>query len=112
MYNHYTAKGGRQVKESILEALQQVEDPELGVDIVNLGLVYAVEIDEKKNVWIQMTMTSMGCPYVGQIITDTKYILHRDFEDIHSVEVEIVWIPQWTKENMSRYAKIALGIHE
>ncbi|MGM9987379.1 MAG: metal-sulfur cluster assembly factor [Bacillaceae bacterium] len=98
--------------QAIQQALEQVVDPELGVDIINLGLVYDIKIENEECVRITMTMTSMGCPYVGQIITDTKYIVQRDFPTINHVEVDIVWTPQWTKEKMSRYAKIALGIHD
>lgn len=98
-------------KEQILEELESVLDPELGIDIVNLGLVYNVELLEKQ-AKITMTMTSMGCPMAGHIIADVKETLLFSFsEHLEEVDVEIVWTPVWTKDRMSRLAKIGLGIH-
>lgn len=98
------------LKEKIFTILEEVEDPELHVDIVNLGLIYDVEVDEELNTKITMTMTSMGCPMAGQIISDVKFILASRMEELKRVDVQIVWTPQWTKDRMSRYAKMALGI--
>ncbi|WP_040606428.1 metal-sulfur cluster assembly factor [Salsuginibacillus kocurii] len=94
--------------------LEQVIDPELGVDIVNLGLVYEIHVDEQSNVKVEMTLTSMGCPLAGTIVSDIKKALSdlQEFGEINDVDVEIVWNPPWDKSMMSRYAKIALGIHE
>ncbi|MBD3108180.1 metal-sulfur cluster assembly factor [Bacillus sp. AGMB 02131] len=98
-------------KEQILEELESVLDPELGVDIVNLGLVYNIELIEAKQVKVTMTMTSMGCPMAGHIIADVKETLLLSFaEQLEDVDVEIVWTPVWSKDRMSRLAKIALGI--
>lgn len=101
----------KELVEKVYEALENVLDPELGIDIVNLGLVYEVNVDEENNVHIKMTMTSMGCPLAGQIIADAKKQVANEVDEIKDVEVEIVWSPVWTKARMSRYAKIALGIH-
>lgn len=98
-------------KEGVLEELESVLDPELGVDIVNLGLVYDVIFIEPHNLKITMTMTSMGCPMAGHIIAEVKETLLINFPTLKSVEVEIVWTPAWTKDHMSRLAKLALGIH-
>ncbi|MCM3595263.1 metal-sulfur cluster assembly factor [Metabacillus idriensis] len=97
------------LKENIYGALELVVDPELGVDIVNLGLVYDVELDENGTALVTMTLTSMGCPLAGTIIDQVKTAL-RDIPEIKETEVNIVWNPPWTKDRMSRIAKIALGV--
>lgn len=97
------------LKDSIMGALELVVDPELGIDIVNLGLVYDTEMDEEGNVTVTMTLTSMGCPLAGTIVEQVKAAL-AEIPEVKSTEVNIVWNPPWSKERMSRYAKIALGI--
>ncbi|MFD1735287.1 metal-sulfur cluster assembly factor [Bacillus salitolerans] len=97
------------LEENIYGALETVLDPELGVDIVNLGLVYGVDLDENGIASITMTLTSMGCPLAGQIVDEVKRAL-SDLPEIKDSEVNIVWSPPWSKDKMSRYAKIALGI--
>src|SRR5688500_12637053 len=97
------------LKDNIYGALETVIDPELGVDIVNLGLVYDVDIDDKGQTEITMTLTSMGCPLAGTIVEHVKAALY-DIPEVKNVEVSIVWNPPWTKDKMSRIAKIAMGI--
>ncbi|MEH7333726.1 metal-sulfur cluster assembly factor [Neobacillus drentensis] len=97
------------LKENIMGALELVIDPELGVDIVNLGLVYNLEMDEEGKLTVTMTLTTMGCPLAGTIVDQVKRAL-TDIPEIKDVDVNIVWNPPWNKEMMSRYAKIALGI--
>ncbi|HJV17089.1 MAG TPA: metal-sulfur cluster assembly factor [Bacillales bacterium] len=98
-----------ELKENIMGALELVIDPELGVDIVNLGLVYNVEMDEAGKLLVTMTLTSMGCPLAGTIVEQVKRAV-TDIPEVKNVDVSIVWNPPWNKEMMSRYAKIALGI--
>lgn len=99
-----------EIKEStIMEALEDVVDPELGIDIVNLGLVYGVDVGDQGDVIVTMTLTAMGCPLSASIEYEIKRVL-MPIEGVNSVEVNIVWNPPWSKDNMSRYAKIALGI--
>ncbi len=97
--------------DKINTILEEVMDPELGIDIVNLGLVYEVHVTETMKAQIKMTMTSMGCPLAGQIITDAKTKLSSAIPELREIDIEIVWTPVWSKDRMSRYAKIALGIH-
>lgn len=97
------------LKENIYGALEQVIDPELGIDIVNLGLVYDVDMTEEGKAVVTMTLTSMGCP-LGGIIADQVKVALSDIPEVKDTEVNIVWNPPWTKDKMSRYAKIALGI--
>jgi len=98
------------IKATILMALETVIDPELGVDIVNLGLIYEVEYDDATgNAEIKMTLTTMGCP-LADILTESIYEVLSEIPEVNQADVKLVWYPPWTPEKMSRYARIALGI--
>ncbi|ASN06535.1 metal-sulfur cluster assembly factor [Virgibacillus necropolis] len=97
------------LKDNMIGALENVIDPELGIDIVNLGLIYNVDMDDNGLCTVQMTLTSMGCPLAAHIEQDIRHAL-EDIPEIKELNVEIVWDPPWGKDKMSRYAKIALGI--
>lgn len=97
------------MKDSMLGALENVIDPELGIDIVNLGLVYDVELDDEGVATITMTLTSMGCP-LGPVIVDQVNTALGELPEVKSTNVNIVWNPPWSKDKMSRYAKMALGV--
>jgi len=94
-------------KEEVVQALRQVEDPELGMDIVDLGLMYDVEI-ENENVKVVHTLTSMGCP-VGPMIQQQIDEVVRALPGVADVDVELTWDPPWTPEKMSEDAKFILG---
>lgn len=98
-----------QLKENLMGALEQVIDPELGIDIVNIGLVYDVELDDGGLCTVSMTLTTMGCPLAG-ILTEQVQMALSDIPEVKDTNVNLVWNPPWTKDRMSRYAKIALGI--
>ncbi|WP_301107800.1 metal-sulfur cluster assembly factor [Sporosarcina sp.] len=98
-----------EIKDYLFGALENVIDPELGVDIVNLGLVYNAELLEGGVAKITMTLTSMGCPMGPQIVTNIKQEL-MELPEVKETEVDIVWNPPWSRDNMSRYAKMALGV--
>jgi metal-sulfur cluster biosynthetic enzyme len=95
-------------REEVFEALHQVEDPELGMDIVELGLVYDVEIEGPK-VKVTHTLTSMGCPAGPMIQEDIDSAVRSNFETVENVELELTWDPPWTPERMSDEAKFILG---
>ncbi|KGX92672.1 DNA methyltransferase [Pontibacillus halophilus JSM 076056 = DSM 19796] len=97
------------LQENLMGALENVIDPELGIDIVNLGLVYGVDLDDEGIATVTMTLTAMGCPLAATIEQDVKRAL-QDLPEVNDVDVNIVWNPPWSKQRMSRYAKIALGI--
>ncbi|MFD0943876.1 metal-sulfur cluster assembly factor [Savagea faecisuis] len=99
-----------EMKGSMLGALENVIDPELGIDIVNLGLIYDVALDEAGVATVTMTLTSMGCPMGPQIVGNIKQEL-LELPEVKEVEVDVVWSPPWSKDMMSRYAKMALGVH-
>jgi metal-sulfur cluster biosynthetic enzyme len=99
-----------EIKDRILTALETVIDPELGIDIVNLGLIYDVAFDgETGESIIKMTLTTMGCP-LADVITEEIHDALKDVPEVEKIEVKLVWYPAWTTDKMSRYARIALGI--
>ncbi|WP_125766408.1 metal-sulfur cluster assembly factor [Lapidilactobacillus wuchangensis] len=98
-----------EMKDKILTALEAVIDPELGIDIVNLGLIYEVELDEDGLCTIKMTLTTMGCPLTDYLSDQINQAVMQ-IPEVKDVEIDLVWYPQWTPELMSRYARISLGI--
>jgi metal-sulfur cluster biosynthetic enzyme len=93
--------------EQVVDALRVVEDPELGMDIVELGLLYDVEVEGPK-VHVEYTLTSMGCP-VGPMIEQQIEEVVAGMEGVEAVEAELTWDPPWTPEKMSEDAKLILG---
>ncbi|MEZ4736775.1 MAG: metal-sulfur cluster assembly factor [Caldilineaceae bacterium] len=89
---------------------QQVKDPELMMNIVDLGLVYGVEVTENNTAEVTMTLTSPGCPAGPQIITDVQRSTHNAFPELDEVNVHLTWSPFWTPDLMSDDAKDELGI--
>ena len=94
-------------KEEVLEILRTVEDPELGMDIVDLGLVYAAEVDDS-TAKVTYSLTSMGCP-AGPLIAQDIDSAVRQVEGIREVELELTFDPPWTPDRMSDDAKFILG---
>ena len=94
-------------KEEVVDALRQVEDPELGMDIVELGLLYDVEVEGPK-VKVSYSLTSMGCP-AGPMIEEDIQNVASGVEGVQEVETDLVWDPPWTPERMSDDAKFILG---
>jgi len=110
-----TAAAGTLCEDSIREMLKEVKDPELFVNIVDLGLVYGVTLEpaadtpDKQKITIDMTMTSPACPAGPQLIGDTKRVLAAH-PDVAAVEVRIVMDPPWTPDKMTEAARDQLGI--
>jgi len=98
-------------KDLIMEALKDVIDPELGIDIVNLGLIYGVKVENESQATVTMTLTTMGCP-LSDMLHDSIQEAAESVEGIKTCEVELVWYPTWDVSLMSRYARISLGIYE
>jgi metal-sulfur cluster biosynthetic enzyme len=94
-------------REDVVEALRAVEDPELGMDIVELGLLYDVEVEGPK-VHVEYTLTSMGCP-VGPMIEQQIEEIVADMPGVEEVDAELTWDPPWSPEKMSDDAKFVLG---
>jgi len=93
--------------EDVVNALHSVEDPELGMDIVELGLVYDVEV-EGPRVKVHYSLTSMGCP-AGPLIQQNVEEVVQALPGVEDVETELTWDPPWTPEKMSDDAKFILG---
>ena len=95
-------------EEQIRETLKKVLDPEIGINIVDLGLVYTIEI-RPAEVFIQLTMTSPACPLHGVITHNMDQVLRQTFPDLGSMTIELIWEPPWSPELMSDAAKQQLG---
>lgn len=98
------------VADQIIKALQDVIDPELGIDLVNLGLIYGVDMTAEGVVTVRMTLTTMGCP-ITDVLQQMIDSALRKVEGVKKVQIEVIWEPAWTPDRMSRFAKIALGYH-
>ena len=94
--------------DAIRKAIRAVKDPELNLNIIDIGLVYEVDSDEAGAVHVQMTLTSPGCPAGAEIIEDVKRVV-GDLEGVTSVEVELVWGPYWTPDKMDPRVRTFLG---
>ena len=92
----------------ILETLKQVNDPEVMVNIVDLGLIYNVSVNDN-NIEIEMTLTSPACPAGPQIINQSKSVL-SELENVEEVQVNLVMTPPWTPERMTEDARDQLGM--
>lgn len=94
--------------EQARKALRAVKDPELGLNIIDIGLVYDVTVSETGHVKVTMTLTSPGCPAGAEIMQDAKLVL-EDLEGVSGVEIELVWEPYWTPERMDPRVRAFLG---
>jgi FeS assembly SUF system protein len=91
----------------IIEAIKTVFDPEIPVDIYELGLIYDIIVDANKNVLVNMTLTSPACPSAQQLPVEVRHKV-RSLPEVTDARVEIVWEPAWTKDRMSEAAKLTL----
>ncbi|MDC0533845.1 iron-sulfur cluster assembly protein [Candidatus Pelagibacter sp.] len=96
------------VKEKIIEEIKTIYDPEIPVNIYDLGLIYDVQVDNKK-AKIKMTLTSPNCPVAESLPKDVKDIAMQ-VEEIEDVDLELVWDPPWSKDMMSEAAKLELNL--
>jgi metal-sulfur cluster biosynthetic enzyme len=97
------------LKEQVLTNLKTVLDPELNINVVDLGLIYDVEITDEADVKITMTLTTPGCPLHDSITSGVRYCI-EGMEDTRTVEVNTVWEPAWSPEKMSPEGKRLLGM--
>ena len=95
-------------KEDVMETLKQCYDPEIPVNIVDLGLVYGVEVEGEK-VHVKMTLTAVGCPMHSVISQDVKSKV-ESMDGVKEAEVEVVWEPRWTPDRIAPEARMKLGI--
>lgn len=102
-------QAGASIEDRVRDALKQVYDPELGLNIVDLGLVYEIEVAGNGDVDIRYTLTTMGCP-IGPMIEDQMRAFLAPVEGVGEVRPDLVFRPPWSPEMMSEEAKAALGI--
>jgi FeS assembly SUF system protein len=99
------------LKDQIVAALKKVYDPEMPVNIYELGLIYGIDVDDAGNVAIRMTLTAPNCPVAG-ILPGQVESAARAVPGVNSVKLELTFDPPWTKDRMSEAAKLALGIED
>ena len=95
--------------EAIISQIKTVLDPEIPVNIYDLGLIYNIKIDDENNINVQMTLTTPNCPVAGSMPENVGKAI-CELENISSIKVELVWEPKWDKNMMSEDAKLALDI--
>lgn len=96
------------LEKEIIQRLKTCYDPEIPVDIYELGLVYEIKLDEEGNVYLKMTLTSPMCPVAGSLPGEVREKV-KSVEGVKDVYVDLVWNPPWDKDMMSEYAKVELG---
>jgi FeS assembly SUF system protein len=99
----------RELEEKVINVLKTIFDPEIPVNIYELGLVYRVRIESPDQVYIKMTLTSPQCPVAESLPIEVESRV-KSLEEVSFVDVEIVWEPPWTPEMMSEAAKLELGM--
>lgn len=97
-----------QIEEAIVQMLRTVYDPEIPVNVYDLGLIYKVDVDEEKNVTIEMTLTAPNCPAADFLVEDVRMKV-ESVEGVRNVEINLVFEPEWNKDMMSEEAKLELG---
>ncbi len=97
------------IKDKIIKEIKKIYDPEIPVNIYELGLIYKIEIDNKKNVNIDMTLTSPNCPVAESLPNQVKENIMK-MEGVSDVKLNLVWEPPWDKDKMSESAKLELNL--
>ena len=103
-----TTLSGEELKQCVVEALKTCYDPEIPVDIYELGLIYSIDVSESLEVTVTMTLTSPACPVAGSLPGEVE-VKVREVAGVSSASVELVWDPPWDQEMMSDAAKLTLG---
>ena len=97
------------LKEKIVSEIKKIYDPEIPVNIYELGLIYKIEIKDENKVFIEMTLTSPNCPVAESLPNSVKENILK-IEGIKDVELKLVWDPPWTRDKMSEAAKLELNL--
>lgn len=96
------------LEEKIVQMLRTVYDPEIPVNVYDLGLIYSIDVDEEKNVKVDMTLTAPNCPAADFIMEDVRMKIEGT-EEVKSLDLQLVFEPEWDREMMSEEAKLELG---
>ena len=97
------------IKDNIIKEIKKIYDPEIPVDIYELGLIYKIEVQNDKKVLIEMTLTSPNCPVAESLPNSVKENILK-IDEIDDVDLKLVWDPPWTKDKMSEAAKLELNL--
>tara|TARA_Y100000590_G_scaffold301378_1_gene339789 strand:- start:447 stop:749 length:303 start_codon:yes stop_codon:yes gene_type:complete len=97
------------VKDKVIEEIKKIFDPEIPVNIYELGLIYKLEVDEKNKVNVDMTLTSPNCPVAESLPNQVKENIMK-VDGVSDVDLKLVWEPPWTKDKMSEAAKLELNL--
>jgi FeS assembly SUF system protein len=97
------------LRDQIVTAIRGIYDPEISVNIYDLGLIYSIDIDEKSQVDVKMTLTAPACPVAGSLPGQVEAVI-RSLDGVADAHVELVWDPPWSKDMMSDEARLALGL--
>jgi FeS assembly SUF system protein len=100
-----------QLRQAVIAELHRCFDPEIPVNIYELGLIYKIDIEPSGSVYIAMTLTSPACPVAGSLPGDVKAKVSK-VDNVTAVKVDVVWEPPWDKDRMSEAAKLQLGIDD
>tara|TARA_Y100000741_G_scaffold339097_1_gene299690 strand:- start:281 stop:583 length:303 start_codon:yes stop_codon:yes gene_type:complete len=98
-----------EIKNKVIECIKKIFDPEIPVNIYELGLIYKIDVDEKNNVKVDMTLTSPNCPVAESLPNEVKESIMK-LEGVSDVSLNLVWEPPWTKDKMSEAAKLELNL--
>jgi len=98
-----------EIKSKVIEEIKKIYDPEIPVNIYDLGLIYKIEVDEKNKIDIDMTLTSPNCPVAESLPKEVKENIMK-IEGVSDVKLNLVWEPAWDKDKMSEAAKLELNI--
>jgi len=97
------------IKNKVIEEIKKIYDPEIPVNIYELGLIYKLEVDEKNKVNVDMTLTSPNCPVAESLPNQVKETIMK-VDGVSDVELKLVWDPPWDKDRMSEAAKLELNV--
>lgn len=99
------------LERDIIRALRQVYDPEIPVNVYDLGLIYEIKVNEEHEVYVQMTLTAPNCPMADYVVEQVKQAV-EDVPGVVSAQIDLVWEPIWDKSRMSEEALVELGLDE
>tara|TARA_B100000242_G_scaffold258629_1_gene203004 strand:- start:701 stop:1003 length:303 start_codon:yes stop_codon:yes gene_type:complete len=99
----------KDLKEKIISEIKKIYDPEIPVNIFELGLIYKIDVNEDRKVLIEMTLTSPNCPVAESLPNSVKENILK-IDEVDSVDLKLVWNPPWTKDKMSEAAKLELNL--
>ncbi|MEN8213210.1 MAG: SUF system Fe-S cluster assembly protein [Pseudomonadota bacterium] len=97
------------MEERIIAAMRTVHDPEISVNIYDLGLIYDIEVDKRNEVFVDMTLTAPACPVAGTLPGQVEMAI-RQVEGVSDAHVQLVWDPPWSRERISDEGKLAMGL--